>query len=502
MFYNPFDKTIYIGTKPPQSGKTKEFIIDPTLSNIRNNIFTIIVVPSRIALEKQLVHRLTRDSGKDKSFFGRYDTGIPPKDRLGSPGDVLRDFKSKKLGVVIVLNNAQGIKKLNELLVSIIETSEPLHIIMDEAHSVLGSMDSILQKYREMDFWCLTGTTATLTGIPRDLDVDIKAIRGVIPSGYIGYPDVSKCIYKKTLDDAFRKIIFQRKGLDKTIVMSHVGHSNEQHNRAGNLWLDTCINSGIAQCCYITDNQDGYSIWTPLGLIARYKKNQFDEPWNVLEQINYTHIGIFGDVSMAESNTYQKCDENHNVYISDLVVCSNKYNLDTTFKLIQKVGRLFTNDTVNKNFIRSLWFPDEDTRKRLDQGFEYELRVQDKAIKQSLNSLNYKFLRKQVIEDDVQRIIDEAEEAFPRWARSDTYIISNIMKSVDPYKVYSRFEFANFLASQTKSDISVLITNLTSYKNHGYYGKIFQEVYDGYRLYPELIDLHWYYFIYNKQTNA
>ncbi len=52
-----FDVVCKIKVKPPQSGKTKDAIIDPMLESICNERLPIIIIPPRLQLQEQLENR-------------------------------------------------------------------------------------------------------------------------------------------------------------------------------------------------------------------------------------------------------------------------------------------------------------------------------------------------------------------------------------------------------------------------------------------------------------
>lgn len=146
------------------------------MRNIKNGILPIIIVPSRISLEKQTTQRFvdeTQYDEDDDDFFsfddeddedeykelenmkknfldnsknikehhiGRFDTGIPKKQRLGNPKDIMEKYKNGDVRLIIVLDNSQGIKKLCSLL-SYIDVKHPrqsVSIIVDEIHNLLN----------------------------------------------------------------------------------------------------------------------------------------------------------------------------------------------------------------------------------------------------------------------------------------------------------------------------------------------------------------------------
>lgn len=481
------NRTIVIGCKPPQSGKTKEFIIQPTLENIRNDVLTIIMVPSRISLEKQTAERFiseTKTLDEDTTFFtaedeeqdnlseityienefsenikheniGRWDTGIPIKDRLRGPIDTIRKFESKDIRLIIALDNAQGMRKLCSLLAYVdkFKPDQKIHIISDESHGILDfkltKNEKLtykkdvkkLQKLIDTKFnsrkcvlpsefhtrkvintiwimsvlrrnlgWNFSGTTATtapltINTILRELNFEIITVEGNIPSCYIGYSKIRKMYYDGEYKIAFGKILSIRQNF--ACVMFHSGRTNICHIEAGISWIKCCKLNGIndSDICFITDNQSGYTIYnSDMDIDKQFSKKTIDEPWKAVmyAQDLYTHVGIFGDIAMAESNTYQKCNTDFNYPITDIVVrkFSPSQSLNKMTSVIQKVGRIFTNDTINMDLQRNIWFyndGEQNDRQHFENGLKIEACIQKESRTKTLTSLDFKNIKDRVI---------------------------------------------------------------------------------------------------------
>lgn len=497
-------RNINIGCKPPQSGKTNEFIIRPTLNNIDNDILTIIIVPSRISLEKQTAERFvneTMTNDGDDSFYtandepdeilnveyleediirysndishkniGRYDTGIPLKERLKGPADTLKRFKSKDIRLMIILDNSQGIKKLCSLLAYIdkFKPEQKVHMISDEVHGLMNlklttieklnfnrNISSIQEKIdnnyenglitspgefhakKSMNLgwlftlldrkssWKFTGTTATVSlltqnSLIRQFGFGINVSKGNIPDCYIGYEQCKKKYYvHQDPTDVFDNIICTRE--EFATVMYHSGRFIASHIKAGLKWIECCINQDIDQdkICYMTDNKDGYVIYDYNNdIVKSFSKKEIDEPWRVVmyAQERYTHIGIFGDIAMSESNTYQKCNLDYNVVLTDIIVKHiDDIKLENMTSIIQKVGRIFTNDTINGNLKRTIWFhinksSNKNDKKHFENALKIEKHIQNKSETSNLLGLDFKIIKKKVISGIINSDGDEIEQ--------------------------------------------------------------------------------------------
>jgi phosphoribosyl-AMP cyclohydrolase len=602
----PEIKNINIGVKPPQSGKTKEFIINPTLENIMKGILPIIIVPSRISLEKQTTQRFIDETFEDEdedddSFYtvmdeeeedfenlvglkrdfinnaknikeehvGRFDTGIPKEFRLEDPKDVMKKYKNGDIRLIIVLDNSQGIKKLCSLLhyINAKIPDQGVAIIVDEIHNILNlkfTKDEQEDYMEELDMlksnlerlysrkgfvkpknfhqrkvinmlwmidtlkrknnWTFNGTTATTTPIVvnkyiRNLGLSINTVHGNIPETYYGYEKMKKMYYKGDISMAFSKIIIFRENVGFVCVMFHSGRYNDCHTGAGNCWIDTCIDNNInwQLIAYMTDNQHGYNIYDgKKRLVNHFPKDKVDEPWKVVEymQERYNYTGIFGDISMSESNTYQKCNEEHNVIITDLVVKDlEKQPIKKMTSIIQKVGRIFTNDTINTDFERVLWFYRNSKKNANDKvfyevGMKIEACIQTRSREVNMLELDYNNIKREVkrgnigldgkiIENNEDIILEQAAIHFPVWSmKSSDKIISKFMRSIDIHKIYNKNEIKNLIKESGSTNEETMLNNLqkiNSGSSNGY-GELLEKKFDRYRFKKCLRPLYNRYF--------
>lgn len=405
-----------IFVKPPQSGKTKDAIIEPMKKSLSLGRVPVIILPSRIQLQKQTTKRLIDEGmGLSEANIGRFDTGTRSRNDWR---DALDKLSRGTLRVLIVLNNSSGMVKL----LRVISKSDKLFdIIIDEIH---GFFNVDYQEPNEKPFWAnesltdidvstrmsilfgllrtrehtLSGTTATVSYVAqsklmKEFDLVPIVVKLRVPDCYQGYDNIPKKIYSKSLRECLNNIIAHNP--QGTITMCHVDRKQEKHYETADWWIDLCLANGVprSKVLSIVDNGDGYTLFNWAKVMKKYDKSKTSEPWRLLDayknKFGYTHIGIFGDRCMSESNTYQKCSGDINCPINDLVVAPFNHSLDNMTIMIQKIGRIFGNDTIGGNR-RTIWFP-KGYKDKLDMGLRLDELIQSEC---NLAKVNYHRIKK------------------------------------------------------------------------------------------------------------
>jgi hypothetical protein len=432
MTVNAMSLKFKVYVKPPQSGKTKDAIIEPMRRSIREGRIPVIIIPSRIQLQKQLtsrvmenldIERIIHTYSLDEKCIGRFDTGNTTN-RLPGSKKAVAGIEDGTLQAFIVLNNIQGMTKL---LCTMLQTKRKFDIIVDEVHSFFN-VGKVKKEDIEHDiekgtrrFWedfgeakkdgkgapdkkikldnvttigilfelikknnhTFSGTTATVSFIAQSPILDIlnlepKCIMLDVPQCYEGYESIRKKTYNGTYGNAIHEII----SLNPvgTTTMCHVGHTQASHYEAASVWIDTCLQNNVdkSKILSIVDNSDGYTLYNWCKNVKVYEKSKTSEPWKLVSfyrnKCGFTHIGIFGDRCMSESNTYQKCNDGINCPINDLVVMPFIHNIANMTIMIQKIGRIFGNDTIGGN-VRTLWFPISEGKKSYQERLEEGIRL-------------------------------------------------------------------------------------------------------------------------------
>jgi hypothetical protein len=439
--------------------------------------------------------------------IGRWDTGCTGKGKLS--GDIKKDIKKIRDGdikALVVLNNKAGINKLVVLLAYMPE--DKFDIIIDEAHSILNigklsrtfdfhynSFNNMIQQFPEENpisytdvpfdqsgriMWILKqflernggisliGCTATVSYLTqnetlKDIGIEFPVIQMNIPECYIGYKKCEKKIYRDNIEDAFIEIVQQEK--NGTTLMLHSGHKQTCHYKSCETWVKCCKDTGIEhnKVGAMTDNSEGYSLYdSDMKLLERVKKNGiFTEPWEAVEKFKkrFSYLGIFGDICMGESNTYQKCTEEVNCPINHMIMrgIDGVAYKDLT-KIIQKSGRLFGNDTSKKNNKRTIWFSSEKEQKKYEHGFKLDKHLQNKGL--SLSAIIFKDENKIVKKGNFDldgKKIEQVQVPVPERAtgrnmyerfvkfKNSTNPKSEFVKNLDPEKVYTRQQIYNKL---------------------------------------------------------
>lgn len=403
--------------KPPQSGKTKDAIIEPMKKSLACCRVPVIILPSRIQLQKQTTKRLIdEDMGLSESNIGRFDTGTRNRNAWR---ECVTKLDRGSLRALIVLNNCSGIVKLLRVMV---KSEKLFDIIIDEIH---GFFNVDYQEPNEEPFWknesvtnldvstrmsllfgilrakdhTLSGTTATVSYVAqsklmKEFDLTPFVVKLSIPDCYQGYDQIPKKIYSNGLRECLNNII--AKNPQGTVTMCHVDRKQEKHYEAADWWIDLCLYNDVprSNILAIVDNGDGYTLFNWTKTVKKYDKSKTSEPWRLIDayknKFGYHHIGIFGDRCMSESNTYQKCSGGINCPINDLVVVPFNHSLDNMTIMIQKIGRIFGNDTIGGNR-RTIWFPKGPYVEQLDRGLRLDQLIQQEC---NLAQVNYPRLKK------------------------------------------------------------------------------------------------------------
>lgn len=563
--------TFPVYVKPPQSGKTQDAIIRPMEESLKNGRIPVVIIPSRIQLQKQLTKRLLEEFSNEEDDLGvqkimnmvnlsprnigRFDTGNVGN-RLSGARHALRLLETGDVKAFVVLNNASG---MNKLLCTMAQSKKKFDIIVDEIHGFMNvSVDSdfdreeskflinnqfldplrfhqerkkilehtkintdpvtrlvtLFHLIRENNH-SFSGCTATVSYIVQSpliniLDLDPRVIQLNIPECYYGYERVEKKTYQGGYKDAILKVIQNCVFFEKTTTtMCHVDRKQSKHTEAAYFWIDTCLDEGVDphKILSIIDNGDGYSLYNYQKILKQYQKSRTSEPWrlvNAYRRFGYDFIGIFGDRCMSESNTYQKCNGDINCPINDMIVVPFQTKLNDMTTMIQKIGRIFGNDTIGGNR-RIIWFPQsegESYREKLEKGLALDYHIQNES---TLKRVNFKRVMKlarsgkldqngDIVENGNQetlptRSYGDLEEKMKEWAEyNNNSNISRIMKNIDRLNAYSKVEIIKFLSSHGAKNPSSTLRDLQN--NNTGYGMILERINEKYKMIPEVAEIH------------
>lgn len=489
-----------------------------------------------------------------KKEIGLWDSGAIGQGKLS--GDVistLKDIRQNKIKALVVLKNKAGLGKMMCLLSYMLDSDKGVDIIVDESHGFFDIspipeiFDLELQQFQEklafckqrrisIDYknipfdsdgkvvwlmkqflekkgkWSISGLTATTANICKNtelekLGIGFPVIRLDTPECYIGYNECEKKLYNKEIKNAFEDIINIR--TDEATVMCHSGHRQSNHTGAAKIWARVCKSKGISesQTGSMIDNADGYTLMdSKCRIIKCLSKKKCQEPWQAVNEYRqkFPFLGIFGDMCMGESATYQKCTDEVNCYISDIVAApfDKKYTYGQMTKMLQKIGRVYTNDTSGENNRRIIWFSGEKDMKKFETSLALENRIQKESTNSSLVRVDYKTQEnlakrgKIDIEGDViiTNIPNERAsgrtipERFAKFKNQDT-CIANFVKNLDPEKVYTHDEICQHAADSgyltPRSIIISLSNDDSSYSFH-----LLEKEGDSYRLLSSCRDHH------------
>lgn len=485
-----------IFVKPPQSGKTNDAILEPMIRSIKSGRIPVVIIPSRIQLQKQLTSRIVEKVSKvcdiDENSVGRFDTGNK-FGKLYSSSDAVRGISGGRLKSFIVLNNIQGMTKL---ICTILKSDRKFDIIVDEIHGFfnVGRVEhqkvlddvkcgfwDVYSKYRENiehkhlkldnvgimyilfhlikeNGHSISGTTATVSFVAQSkvlklLDLSPNIVKLEIPDCYKGYESINKKSYEGTYKNAIESII--QNNPEGTVTMCHVGNTQESHYDAANDWIDFCLLYNVPRCSIlsIVDNSDGYTLYNWEKIVKNYDKSKTSEPWKLIDfyrnKCGYSHIGIFGDRCMSESNTYQKCSDDINCPINDLIVIPFQHTINNMTIMIQKIGRIFGNDTIGDNS-RTIWFPlSEDTKTfqdKIEDGLKLDDKLQDSV---KLRNVDYRKIVRQVTKQESQCITNrgkyqDLEDRFRKY-RTSTTKIARFVRGISGGIFYTKEQMLSLL---------------------------------------------------------
>ena len=471
--------------KPPQSGKTRDAIIEPMKKSLARGRIPVVVLPSRIQLQKQTTRRLIDEQmGLTEQNIGRFDTGVRNRN---SSSECVEGISKGSLRALVVLNNSSGITKL---IYTMVKSEKKFDIIVDEIH---GFFNMDFREPNEEPFWeklregktikldpstrmsilfglirskefTFSGTTATVSYIAqsklmKELDLVPLVVKLKTPECYLGYDQIPKKIYSGDFRDCLRSII--RNNPLGTVTMCHVDRKQETHYQVAELWIDSCLADGVSRdnILALVDNGDGYTLFNWAKIVKNYDKSKTSEPWKIIDtyknKFNYTHIGIFGDRCMSESNTYQKCVGDTNCPINDLVVVPFNHSLDNMTIMIQKIGRIFGNDTIGGNR-RTIWFP-RGYKSRVELGLHFDELIQNEC---NLARVNLRAIRKRVE------------------PKSDGTKIGRFRDSLDSSRLYTRKEIITLLGEYKYPD--AMLRSLCRENNYSVH--LLEQIGDNYRL--------------------
>lgn len=465
-------------------------------------------------LQTRIVTKTTQITSKN---IGRWDTGVSAKNRLKDADNTMEKIEKGDINIIIALQNSLGIAKLCSLLayISLYHPTKKLHIISDEAHGFLNmnikdnqlennsivekinndikfytetkkfprhtefrenmacNIYWILTKLNNNHFWTYSGTTATLHNITKNnaikyLELDIGIETEDVSDKYIGYEKCAKKIYRdNNLSVIFDRVIDRRESF--AIVMCHSGFKMINHNNTGYEWCKACLEAGInkKKICFITDNSLGYNIYNYKSLIVKsFKKNEVAEPWQIIKiaKENYTHIGVFGDTSMTESNTYQKCDEENDIFLTDLILLPlgvKNIKPSDTSNIIQKIGRIFGYDCREdqRDFKRTIWmFKNNEIgandKKTLEDGFKYDSYTRNYGISNNITQLDPNIVNRKIISGLIDSNGNETNSndytdddiviQFNIYKKSNTKV-AKFIKSLEVDKIYEKEQILEML---------------------------------------------------------
>lgn len=514
---------IPVYTKPPQSGKTQDAIIVPMSISISKGRVPVVIIPPRIQLQKQLNTRVSNSLGIGDSEIGKFDTGSV-ETRLGSYKQAIKLLESKKLKCFIVLNNTHGIDKL---LLTMALSGHKFDVIVDEIHGFLKTPPQVDNKFSEkpqefetiikqtnkslrplnldklgrlaiLIHMCKTrdfnliGTTATVSFIAqskivKSLNINPTVVKIDVPECYHGWKDIPKKYYKDNYTDAIRKIL-KRSPLG-TITMCHVGNAVKKHIEAAQNWVTLCKQQGHYNTCAIIDNSEGYTIYNSDMVPFKYDKKSTTEPWVIVNKClgkRYRFIGIFGDRCMSESNTYQKCNDEVNCPINDMIVMPCKTSLDDMTLIIQKVGRIFGNDS-NENR-RTIWVVEGDNVK-IERGMKLDDKLQDEG---QLGVVDYPSVKKSLSASNnygkKTTNYENTEKRFMAYRKHNTKI-AMFVRSLDNSRIsYAKKELLDRLSDAGYEHPEQMLNTFCTDDNFAFY--LFERELETYTWVPGILEVH------------
>lgn len=564
MLNETFKFPIYV--KPPQSGKTQDAIIRPMEESFRQGRIPVIIIPSRIQLQKQVTKRLISEFQSQEDInvqkiidmtslspkkIGRFDTGNVGN-RLSGSIDALKRISDNSVKTFVVLNNKAGMTKL---LCTMAQTDKKFDIIVDEIHGFfnLSTNDTDIQELQFMtdtQFWKIlnfsiqrkkilsdrkvkldnlerivtlfeiirkgghkfSGCTATVSYVAQSpliklLNLDPRIIKLNIPECYYGYERIQKETYEGSYKIAIGYILEDiSKTGESTTTMCHVNRKQEKHKEAAFYWIDTCLEKGIDRLRILAmiDNGDGYMFYDHRKNNLLIEKMRVSEPWrivNTLKTKGYDVIGIFGDQCMSESNTYQKCSGDVNCPINNLIVVPFNHSITKMTVMIQKIGRIFGNDTIGKAK-RTIWFPEcegESYQTKLEKGLALDYHLQKESTIRRVNFKRAAKLAKSGKLDQDGNIIEEAEsqnihvnyddleDRFRNYKTANTKI-ARFVRSLDNTRdSYTKEYLIDLIEKSGYNNSSQMLHSFCTNDNFSLYLFIKNEYYS---LIPEVKEIH------------
>lgn len=556
---------IYV--KPPQSGKTQDAIIRPMEESFSQGRIPVIIIPSRIQLQKQITKRLLGEFKKQDNTniekiinmtslssnkIGRFDTGNVGN-RLSGSIEALRKISDGSIKTFVVLNNKAGMTKL---LCTMVQSDKKFDIIVDEIHGFfnisLGDLDVEELKFMtDTKFWKVlefarnrkkllndrkiklenteriftlfeiikkcghkfSGCTATVSYVAQSLfvkmlNLDPRVIQLDIPECYYGYERVIKESYEGSYKVAIGFILEDTVQTgESTTVMCHVNRKQQAHKEAAFYWIDTCLEKGIDKLRILAmiDNGDGYRFYDHRKNTLLIEKINVSEPWRIVNTLKckgYDVIGIFGDHCMSESNTYQKCSDDVNCPINHLIVVPFNHSLAKMTVMIQKIGRIFGNDTRGEAK-RTIWFPEcegESYQTKIEKGLSLDYHIQKESTLRRVNFKRAVKLAKSgrldrygnIVEQNNEEHInyEDLEDRFRNYLTANTKIAKFVRSLDNTLEIYTKEYIIDLLSKAGYNQPQSMFISITT--NNGYGSMQFFETnnYSSYLLIPEIKAIH------------
>ena len=380
--------------------------------------------------------------------------------------------------------------------------------------------------------WTMTGVTATTQPLfynkfiqqnKKDLVFQISRLN--IPICYVGLNDIIRKNYTGDIEVGIEKCIkfHLQRNSPKLIMMSHVGPKNIVHLEYAKKFVEI-VKAQMDDTVFgmaIIHNQKGFTFnYISSKNVFKIKSctKKFAEPWKMLKAYSEAiatklkkrpFIGIFGDACMKEGITYNKYEDNSKIFIDDYIMKpkKTKLSLKDSYKMTQKIGRIFGCDASQESSERRIWTPLYDNRPSdfdvvLD-GNKVENYLQKAGEVCTSHLKQAKHLVKKGKLDDDGNVIDtpvthtsgetpqQKLERMMRtvWPTADS-CIANFMRNIGEETTYTEIELDKFMKDMKFKNARKPDFMEWSTPTHQTYGKIIEFVNGKYRLCTELRDLY------------
>lgn len=486
-------KEITIFTKPTQSGKTNDAIINPTIKNVSSGAIQIVIIPSRITLQRQLFTRFLK-SGIQKDEIVLFDTGVSHNERVHSFKEILDNQKVK---IIIVLGNHSGLLKLINL---VLNSKKKFSMVIDEIHNFLnfkvnkeifeikwelftnfantqktknvpvelnmeftfGEKIYFLMRHFTIKQFSITGTTATVSYISQcdsfHEEFKFKIQHLETPKDYISFDNIKVSNYDN-FEDILKHILMNN--LPKCSILSHVGRTTQEHLNAKDLFFNVLnyvyeqvLPEDFPKGVALISNTNGYQIYTSKDNHVIIKKGDVSEMWVIHNELrkNNDYIFIIGDRCISESITVQKTDEIVNCPVEHYIyVPPKKVSYSKGTQIIQKIGRM-TGIDCNGNS-REIHIPNSkiaispkkevDVKTFIENCYKIETQLQESK----LTKAEYKRAVKNVQSEQKQKkeTFDDFEDRFTKYKNNQNTCISRFICSLNSEMVYTQEELLELL---------------------------------------------------------